>query len=223
MVNLNSEGSQLPPDQQEVDPLSNSLDRIARANGELVTLDGKRSRLDEVFCVSARYGKTDALGEGVDHVLLVDLFAKRDADLYPVGHYDWDIKGAMAVSNVNRRQGGFWNRAAAFEVNDELFVNYVAKHGSNGMRHLQEIGLSSDVEGLKRPVYLQFGLGTLLLGLSAYILQKQGVLQREFVSTNRLAGRIWEAYGIEITSPIELSRVTNHPLFRKITEEFIGK
>lgn len=86
----------------------------------------------------------------------------------------------------------------------------------------QEMGLSTDVEGLKRPIYLQYGLGTLLLGLSACILREQGVVRRRFVSTNKLAGRIWEAYGIETTSPIELSRITNHPTFKKIVGEFVG-
>lgn len=61
-----------------------------------------------------------------------------------------------------------------------------------------------------------------MIAVSAYVLQKQGVAERQFVSVSRPGRKAWERYGIDTSGNVELSKITEHPFFKRSIEDFTG-
>ena len=83
---------------------TNFREALSRADGALIALPGRKTKLGEKLYLTARYGPVDSLGEA-DHLLLIDVLAEENGNLKPVGHYDWELHGNYAIGNKNRHGG----------------------------------------------------------------------------------------------------------------------
>lgn len=142
------------------------LDRLAEADGTLIHLRGKKSRLGEDFYVCARCCKTRFWGEAINRLMGIDVFVIRDNEFLPVGRYDWEIKGNSASGNKNRHDhlpitnlahkqaATFWAMGEGFKVLDEEFINYAAENGGFAkMRELRQLGIIIHEDQWTKPIY----------------------------------------------------------------------
>lgn len=215
------------------------LDRLAEADGASIHLRGKKSRLGEDFYICARAGSVTYWGPSVERLLIVDMLVKPDDWFVPIAHYDWEIKGNQASGNKNRHghlptvttahivADSFWETGEGFKVEDASFINYAMANGSFAkMGEMTKTGLISNEEQWREPVYQKYNIGSFMVAVSAYILQKQGVVKREFVSASGVAKRAWKRFGVIVEDKHHtltgLPQVTDHPYFKQVVEEFTG-
>lgn len=82
------------------DNLADFIETISRADGELIPLPARRSKLGEPYFLSVRYGQDEV--ETDYRYLIVDVLVQRGDRFVPVGIYDWEITGETALGNKQR-------------------------------------------------------------------------------------------------------------------------
>lgn len=217
------------------------VDAISRADGELIPLPGVRSKLDEPLFISARIGRTDFWGDRVDAILLIDVFAERNGDFEPVGHYDWVIKDQSALGNKNRhghleqpqeahrKAVRKWSTGEAFKVDETTFFNYAMQHGGmRGMTELRQAGVITDESQWQERIYQRLnvgehrvGIGSLMLVASACVLRSWGINELEVGSLSPSARGVWAKFGRTDGSPINVQRILVHPVAVSTAESFL--
>ena len=137
-------------------------------DGTLVPL-GSLTRLREALSFTVRHGKPPSS----DHPLVIlDLYAEGSQGLFPVGHYDWEIHGDVAVGNKSRHGHFFTGRT---------------QWGTRGIK--------LTIDELFDPAYQGQGLGRLLIVLSAIALKRLGHEKLDLGHRSPAALSSWRIFG----------------------------
>ncbi len=174
-------------------------------DGTLVPL-GSLTRLREALSFTVRHGKPPSS----DHPLVIlDLYAEGSQGLFPVGHYDWEIHGDVAVGNKSRH-GHFdtttpeqkaadrlWS-SNAFEVDGITFERLAIAMAGNaftGRTQWGTRGIKLTIDELFDPAYQGQGLGRLLIVLSAIALKRLGHEKLDLGHRSPAALSSWRIFG----------------------------
>ena len=210
------------------------LDRLKQADGELIRLEGKKTRLGEEVYISARYGEVDSLANA-DHLLLVDVFANENGEMKPIGHYDWEISGDQALGNKNRHGGHLqaanqahsnadrtWTTGEAFKVYDKSLVSYALdKGGFEYMNRLRKDGIVTDESQWQELVYQRQGLGGLMVAVSAVILESKEIATANLGTLTPSAKSLWKKFNQEQGRDVVVAELIKDRKVNEVLSEFL--
>ncbi len=208
------------------------VEKIVKADGKLLNLPGKRSRLGEPLYISARYG-VDSVDKDVRY-LIIDVFASREDEYVPIGIYDWEIKGCKASGNkqrhghlpaINEAQevaDRYWATGEGFHVRGDDFLKFAAeKGGFKMMNKLKRNGTIANEEQWTKPIYQQLGIGSLMISVSALVLNELGITEMELGTLSKLAEMPWKKFGGEDRVKLKPGDVSKHPEIKTTIEKFL--
>lgn len=215
------------------------LDKITRADGELIPLAGT-SRLGEPLFIFARYGQDLYHPDPNLYFLNVDIVAKRGDTYVAVGIKDYEVYPLQKKANGNKQRHGHlpsthsahevadssWGTGEGLHVKELSYLNYALNEigGFEGMNKLRREGVITDEEQWGQQIYQQWGLGRLLIATSAFILKSKGIETLQFGSLSKNAQKAWSAFGYTDSQnqhefPVE--EVTKSPAAKKAITKFL--
>lgn len=212
------------------------LEAISRADGTMVVLPGVPSRTGEALFISARMGPSLSNFLDEDEILLVDVFAedRTTKKLIPVGHYDWVIKGKSALGNKQRHDRldcpheaqdaarRKWTTGEAFKVDDVKIMDHaLVRGGFPKMSEYRQQGIIADEDQWGEKVYQRLGIGSLMLAVSAYVLQSRGIREVNVGTLSPFAQGVWARFGRTDEQTFDPTELVKHPRTGAIIEKFI--
>lgn len=209
------------------------LDRILRADGELIELPGRRSLLGEPLFISARFGEDVVPGTGYRY-LNIDTFALRDGEYVPVGIKDYEIKGDVAYSNKQRHghlppvnvaqeaANRYWATGEALHVREDDLLKFAMENGGfPKMGELREKGFVATEEDWTKKIYQRKGIGSLMVASSILILKERGVESILFGSFTDSAEATWRKFGGREGAKMFVSELADSPNITTSIEPFV--
>lgn len=209
------------------------VERIAKADGQLISVPGIKSGLGESIYISSRLG-SDEINPDISY-LNIDIFAQREGEYLPVGMYDWEIRGNQANGNKQRHgmfgiadqelqlQDTQWRTNEAFNIRSDNFLKYATQSGDfDGMTKLRETGIIDNERKWSEPIYRGKGLGSLLITTSALVLEKQGIQNMNLGSLSDNAKRAWLSYDRGDRTNLSPNEIVNHPKSKEIIKKALS-
>lgn len=207
---------------------------IARADGSLISLEGRKSRLGKPFFITARIGQDAQVPEEGVKFLNIDIFVKRGEEYVPVGIRDYEIKDNVASGNKQRHQhlpcynqaqkaaDRFWATGEGLHVIDTSFINYAIQNGGfSKMDEMRKEGVITAENQWNEPIYQNYGLGSLMVAASLLVLQRHGVETVKFISLNKPAIKTWGKFGYQGQANMSVEELVRSPQVDQSIEPFI--
>jgi len=207
---------------------------IAGANGSLISLEGRKSRLGEPFFITARIGQDAQVPEEGVKFLNIDIFVRRGEEYIPVGIRDYEIKDNVASGNKQRHQhlarynqaqkaaDRFWSTGEGLHVIDMSFINYAMQNGGfSKMNEMRAKGIITTEDQWNEPIYQNYGLGGLMVAASLLVLQRYGVETVKFISLTEPAIKTWGKFGYQGQANMLVEELVRSPQVDKSIEPFI--
>ena len=229
-ISTSGESSAARPVNKEV---AEYISRIRRADGELIPLPGKTSRLEEPLYISARYGKSPETGDE-DEYLIIDVIAQRGEKYIPVGMKDYKIHEEIAESRFNahtllpatndahREADARWGGKDALSVESMKLDQAVDQTRiEEEIARLRERGIVTDEQTPATPVYRGLGIAKLLVASSILILEEKGIKEVEFGEIDTAAQGVWNRFGGREWSTVPLTELTKSPNIIPSIETFL--
>jgi hypothetical protein len=208
------------------------VEKISVADGQLIPLPGTKSKLGEPLFISARFGRDDV--DPSIQFLNVDVFAKRGEDFLPVGIYDWEVNGDVAVGNkqrhnhlavVNTAQQAadqYWSTGEAFHIRGDDLLKYAESLGGlEGMSKVRAMGLIDTEEKWISPIYQNIGIGSLMISTSAIVLEAHKISTLNLGTLSQDAQRAWKSFGRGDRTILSPREVSQHPKAHSSIDKFI--
>lgn len=206
------------------------VEKISKADGQLIPLLNIKSRLNEPLFISSRFGSDEINQE--NKYLNIDIFALRENNYIPVGIYDWEINGDHANGNKQRHcflptynsaqeiARSFWGNES-FQVRGDDFLRYAMTTGGfQAMDRLREQGFIDNEQKWSQPIFRGLGLGSLLIATSALVLDKKGIKFMELGTLSQTAKKVWNSFDRGERTTLTPKEVTQHPKSKATIEKF---
>jgi hypothetical protein len=208
------------------------IEKISKADGQLIPLPNIKSRLNEPLFISSRFGSDEINPE--DNYLNIDIFALRENDYIPVGIYDWEIKEGRANGNKQRHcflptynsaqetAKNFWGNES-FQIKGDDFLHYaMVTGGFDSMDKLRKQGFINNEQKWSQSIYRGLGLGSLLVATSALVLEKKGIRFMELGTLSQAAKKVWSNFDRGDKTTLLTREVSQHPKTRATLTKFIA-
>jgi hypothetical protein len=212
--------------------VSNFVEKVVRADGQLLSLSGRKSKLGEPLHISVRFGE-DSVNADTQY-LIIDVLASRENEYVPVGIYDWEIKEGRASGNkqrhghlpaINEAQEAadrYWATGEGFHVRGDDFLKYASENGGfQMMNKLRREGIIKEEDQWTEPIYQRLGIGSLMIAISALVLNELEIEEMNLGTLSPLAEMPWRKFGGKDRVKLNPGDFSNHPEIRKTIEKFL--
>jgi len=208
------------------------IERVTKADGSLISLSGRKSKLGEPFFISTRLGQ-DEISPELSY-LNVDIFIQRGEEFIPIAIYDWEISQNEALGNKQRHQhlpclnqaqrnaDRYWSTGEAFHVRDDDFLKFAMENGGfEKMSELRRQEVIQSEDQWTESIYQGQGLGSLMIAVSALTLHKHGVETMRLGSLNEKAKLAWNGFDRGDRLGIQAPELVDHPKVADSIDKFI--
>lgn len=209
------------------------IEQVTKADGKLIPLSGRKSKLGEPFFISTRLGQ-DEISPELGY-LNVDIFVQRGEEFVPIAIYDWEITKNEALGNKQRHQhlpclnqaqrnaDRYWSTGEAFHVRDDDFLKFAMENGGfEKMDQLRRQGVIQSEDQWTKSIYQGQGLGSFIITVSALALHKHGIETMKLGSLNKKAKLAWKGFGQGDRLNIKTAELVSHPKVADSINRFIA-